>query len=471
VTSPPPGSAAPVWVRAADALAVTFLCLGLFTLVFGGVELFLGPLPIRIHSPSRLLFLFAAIVAIRHAAHPGTPLHRRLLRRHDAEDSPARIVRGALVSRIVVLIVGYLAVVTIGLDEKAGFKLSPDPAFNLVARFDAGWYSGIAMGGYYFQGRFDRQQNVAFFPAFPMLMRAVGYPIGGFRPDVPRERRAARILWGGVIISLVAFAWASVYLWRLARDTIGEDRAGTAVALMAAYPFAVFFSAPYTEAVFLLGAVGAVYHFRRGEWLPAVAWGLLVGLTRPNGCLLSVVLGVMWLENFRLKAEGTRRLPPSLLAAAAPGIGMLLYSGYVHQLTGAWFGWARLHEAWGRSYEGLAPVARAYGWLTQEGLLQVVQNVPYDAINSLGLIFALGMVWPVMRRLGVAYALFVLVNVIPPLLAGGVLSMGRLTATVFPLFLALAAVTPPRAVTPLITAWAIGQGLVAALFFTWRPLF
>jgi len=327
------------------------------------------------------------------------------------------------------------------------------------------------MGGYYFQGRFDRQQNVAFFPAFPMLMRAVGYPIGGFRPDVPRERRAVRILWGGVIISLIAFAWASVYLWRLARDTIGEDRAGTAVAMMAAYPFAVFFSAPYTEAVFLLGAVGAVYHFRRGEWLPAVAWGLLVGLTRPNGCLLSVVLGVMWLENFRLKAEGTRRLPPSLLAAAAPGIGMLLYSGYVHQLTGAWFGWARLHEAWGRSYEGLAPVTRAYGWLTQEGLLQVVQNVPYDAINSLGLIFALGMVWPVMRRLGVAYALFVLVNVIPPLLAGGVLSMGRLTATVFPLFLALAAVTPPRAVTPLITAWAIGQGLVAALFFTWRPLF
>ena len=471
MTSPAPGSAAPVWVRAADALAVTFLCLGLFTLVFGGFELFLGPLPIRVYSTSRLLFFFAAIVAIRHAAHPETPLHRRLLRRRGDEGEPAaRIVRGALWSRIIVLIVGYLAVVTIGLDEKAGFKLSPDPAFNLVARFDAGWYSGIAMGGYYFQGRFDRQQNVAFFPAFPMLMRAVGYPLGGFRPDVPRERRAARILWGGVIISLIAFAWASVYLWRLARDTIGEDRAGLAVALMAAYPFAVFYSAPYTEAVFLLGAVGAVYHFRHGEWLPAVAWGLLVGLTRPNGCLLSLVLAVLAVER-HLAARSTHEIPRTLLAAAAPGIGMLIYSAYVHQLTGAWFGWARLHEAWGRSYEGLAPVTRAYGWLTQEGLLQVVQNVPYDAINSLGLIFALGMLWPVVRRLGVAYALFVLVNVIPPLLAGGVLSMGRLTATVFPLFLALAAVTPPRAVTPLITAFAIGQGLVAALFFTWRPLF
>ena len=83
----------------------------------------------------------------------------------------------------------------------------------------------------------------------------------------------ARLLWGGVIVSLAAFAWAAVYLWRLARDTIGEERAPAAVALLAAYPFAVFFSAPYTESLFLLGAVGAIYHFRRGELAPAAAWG------------------------------------------------------------------------------------------------------------------------------------------------------------------------------------------------------
>ena len=37
--------------------------------------------------------------------------------------------------------------------------------------------------------------------------------------------------------------------------------------------------------------------------------------------------------------------------------------------------------------------------------------------------------------------------------------------------LALAAMAPPRAVTPLVTGFAVGQGLAAALFFTWRPLF
>jgi hypothetical protein len=66
---------------------------------------------------------------------------------------------------------------------------------------------------------------------------------------------------------------------------------------------------------------------------------------------------------------------------------------------------------------------------------------------------------------------FVLVNLVPPMLAGGVLSMGRLTSTLFPLFLAVAVTIPPRAVPALVTAFAIGQGLAAALFFTWRPLF
>lgn len=467
----------PLWVRAADAIAVTGLVLGVFVLLFGGFLLHLGPVPIRVRSAQRLLFFGAALVAIRHVAHPGVPLHRRLTRglRDGGEGSVVSLTSRALVSRVIVLIVGYFAVVTIGLDQPSGgVTVSPDAASNLPARFDAGWYAGIALDGYYFEGRFDKQQNVAFFPAYPLLERLVGYPLGAFAPGVSTERRLARLLWGGVIISLMAFAWAAVYLWRLARDTIGESRATAAVALLAAYPFAIFFSAAYTESLFLLGSVAAIYHFRRQELVSAAAWGLLVGLTRPNGCFLSVVLALLVFEKVRF-SEITKSLNPqitkSLTAAAAPGFGMLAYSAYVHHLTGAWFGWARLHEAWGRSYSGLAPMTRAYGWLTDEGLLHVVQGVPYDTLNSLGLIFAIAMLWPVLRRLGPAYVAFVLINIVPPMLAGGVLSMGRITATLFPVFLALAASLSPRAVTLFITAFAIAQGLAAALFFTWRPLF
>jgi Mannosyltransferase (PIG-V) len=469
----------PIWVRALDAAALVMLVLTTFVFLFGGFSITFSLTPLRVHSTGRLLFLAAALLAIRHAAHPSTPLHARIvdwLRRRD-ERPAGNAAALALWTRVAVLFLGYMAVVTIGANKvTTGFELSPDKLLNLPARFDAGWYVGIALDGYSFGGDFKRQENIAFFPAFPMLMRAAGYPIGAYGPGMPRERRLARLLWGGVILSVIAFAWAASYLWRLARDTIGEPRAFDAIALLAAYPFAVFFSAPYTESLFLLGSVAAVYHFRREEWIRAGIWGLIVGLTRPNGCFLSVVLACLlaerlWRERKQISTFPRSQISKSLVSAAMPGVGMLAYSVYVHQLTGRYFGWARLHEAWGRSYSGLAPMERAYGWITDEGLLHVIEGVPFDTLNSLGLIFALLMLWPVLRRLGPAMALFVVVNAIPPMLAGGVLSMGRLTATLFPVFLALAAIAPPRVVTALVISFAAGQGLAAVLFFTWRPLF
>src|SRR5262245_6130519 len=463
----------PIWVRAADAFAVAFFIL---VLLLGGFFLHLGPIRLSVHSPGRLLFVCLAAAAIRHAAWPRVPLHRRIVGwlRAGTDAAPGAIARRALVSRISVLLVGYFAVVTVGLAASPDAGITGGALANLPGRFDAGWYASIALRGYSFEGRFDRQQNLAFFPAFPILERALGYVLGAFAPAVPEERRIARLLWAGVIVSLLAFAWAAVYLWRLARDTIGEERAAVAVYLLAAYPFSVFFSAAYTESLFLLASVAAVYHFRRGQPGAAAGWGLLLGLTRPNGCFLAVVLGLLLIE--RLSTREIGQSPNSdvtkfLLAASAPVAGMLIYSAYVHHVTGAWFGWARLHEAWGRSYGGLAPVTRAYGWITDEGLLQVVENIPYDTLNSLGFLFALAMIWPTWRRLGLAYAAFIVINIVPPLLAGGVLSMGRISATLFPMFLALAAVASPRLVTPLITAFAIGQGFAAVLFFTWRPLF
>ncbi len=104
---------------------------------------------------------------------------------------------------------------------------------------------------------------------------------------------------------------------------------------MAAYPFAVFFSAPYTESLFLLGAVAAVYHFRRASGLQAAAWGLLVGLTRPNGCFLSIVLALPIVESplaLGVSDVPISQIAKSVLSAAAPGIGMLLYSAYVHSI-------------------------------------------------------------------------------------------------------------------------------------------
>ena len=86
-------------------------------------------------------------------------------------------------------------------------------------------------------------------------------------------------------------------------------------------------------------------------------------------------------------------------------------------------------------------------------------------------VFGLVMIVPVWRRLGIAYAAFVALSLVPPLVMGGTTSIGRLTSTLFPIFILLGAWRSPGGRMALLVVFAILQGLVAALFFTWRPMF
>src|SRR5258708_34647640 len=72
--------ALPGWVRAADAAAVATVAVDLFVLLFGGFVLHLGPVLLRVRGAERVLFIALALIAIRHAAHPAPPLHRRLIK-------------------------------------------------------------------------------------------------------------------------------------------------------------------------------------------------------------------------------------------------------------------------------------------------------------------------------------------------------------------------------------------------------
>jgi hypothetical protein len=285
-------------------------------------------------------------------------------------------------------------------------------------------------------------------------------------------------LWTGVIISLVAFFWALVYLLRLAREDLGdEERAVAAVVLLASYPFALFFSAPYTEALFLLTLVAAVFHFRRGELWAATGWGGLAGLTRPNGAFLSVVLGLMVLEMAWRSWRAGKRFRwaehlDRLTAAAAPGMGMLVYSTFILFLTGSPFQWAAQNAAWGRTYRPLDTlVTDRIGYISQHGLYGYAATQPLDLFYLASVVLTLSAVWPVFRRFGLPYAALLLVNLLPPMMAGGLLSIGRVTATLFPTFLWLAAVLPARHRTAWTVAFAVLQGFAAVMFFTWRPLY
>src|SRR5688500_4989970 len=256
----------PAWASAVDAVALLSLAASLFV-AMAGRGLLLATGQIVLPSASLLLFAAAALPAVRHVAQPRPDIRSSFARWRAAVTAHphfAAALRAFLITRPLVFLVAYFAVVTFGFPKTAGFTLSTDPLGNLPARFDAGWYGGIAVDGYEWDRQFGRQRNIAFFPALPMLMRPAGAFIGMNQSALPRDKRMLRALWAGVFVSLIAFGFALYYVARLGQLLTDQYGGAMAPLLLATYPFAVFFNAPYTESLFLLGSVGAFYYFHRG---------------------------------------------------------------------------------------------------------------------------------------------------------------------------------------------------------------
>ena len=364
-----------------------------------------------------------------------------------------------LVTRVGVLFVGVAAAVFIGYTPEPGhpsaWRLDVDPVRNLLARWDTYFYLDIATHGYQWDGNPLKGQNVVFFPLYPLLMRGLGLSIGGHP------------LLAGLIVSLAAFLLAMLYFWRWTADRLDADTATGAVWLLSAFPLGVFFSAAYTESLYLLIVVGACYYAERREFARAAAVGFLGGLVRPNGLLLSIPIA--WIALFAhdgTRSEGTAETAEpaektwfSALARSAavmaPVLGVLCYCAYLWWRFGDPTAWLAGQAAWGRPGEAPPSASIDLWWLA----------------DALPLIFVLGSVAPVIRLLGTAYGLFIAVNIAPPLLRHGLMSLGRFSSVMFPAFAWLAWRVRGRARNRLILACALGQAVLAALFFTWHPIF
>jgi hypothetical protein len=473
----------PRWARSVDLLCLLLIALALVVAGWGGFRERIAGIRVALTSPVRLLAAAAVLAILRHVLAPRPSiLHDIPQRIKAAWNTPAGRAAGfAFVgTRPIILFVGYFAVLTFGYinDNRPPLRFTHNEFLNLQGKWDTAWYMSIVVDGYrYKTSDMTQQQNIVFFPALPVATRIAGRLFGGESPA---------FLWGGSLVVFAAFFWSLVYVYKLAREFLDEDSARWAIWVTACYPFALFYSALYTESFFLLGSAGAIYHFRRREWFKAFGWGLLVGLTRPNGCLLSIPLAIVALEPWIpqwaaggsehdpgiTSVEGFAYLAKSMLAAAGPGIGMLIYSAFLWNLTGDPLAWLEGHAAWGRQYSGLVPLAeKYYGYMAESGPYIFTVALPFETLNALGAIFAIAAAFPVWRRYGLAYAVFILINILPPLAAGSFLSTGRFSAVLFPAFIWFAAVVPRAHRPAWLGSFMAFQSLNAALFYTWHEMF
>jgi len=379
----------------------------------------------------------------------------------DVEALSARTValRALCFTRLPVLIVGALAVAVVGTSPppvaEALWRVSANEYANLLARWDSAFYYSIATTGYSWDPSSFTHQNVVFFPLYPMLMRGAGALIGGHP------------LLAGLFVSLAAFTVAIALVYQLALIEIGSDYAWRAVLLLTAFPYALFFSAAYTESLFLLLSVAAFYAMRRGRFATVALVGVAIGLTRPNGSWIALPLAALAVGKGASGMQPSRRVL-ALTAACAPLAGLALFSAYLHFRFDDALAWLHGQRAWGVAIAGLrgAPDPARLPWepaLTTEEVITWIGNIAAFCAAAVACV-------PVARRLGAAYGIWIAINIVPPVPAHLFLSLGRFTAVLFPFFFWLAWRIPRRRLAQVAVLFAAGQAVLAAWFFLWKPV-
>jgi hypothetical protein len=391
-------------------------------------------------------------------------------------DAAAAVTLRAVVgSRLLVWVAGLIALAMFGtagnnwlLDGPRLTEPFASAASNFLvapaARWDSVWYLAIAHVGYY------TPPTTAMFPLYPMLIR-VGDLLGS--PLVI-----------GALVSVLSMTAGLYLLHRLAELDLGEAGARATVMLVAFFPVAFFLSAVYTESLYLLLSVGAIYAARLERWAWAGALGGLATATRSNGILILVPLVLLYLYGPRRNAPATLpgtwwrpRYPVSRSLAwlTLVPLGLIVYLAYLGVAHSDALAPYHAQAYWGRQFAApFGAIAQAVTSVPDD-LHRVVTGStisvgPGDPISwtthnliDLGFVaFALAGLAVAWRRLPFAYVVYAVLMLAHassfPTRAEPLASLSRYELVIFPLFMGLGAWLAERRRLP-----RIAVGLSAAL--------
>jgi hypothetical protein len=323
-----------------------------------------------------------------------------------------------------------------------------------ITRWDSIHLEAIALHGY------ATKSNTAFFPLYPLLARAVGEVTGS-------------LLVGGALVSLASFFAGLVIVHRLAELELGAAAARRTVWLLAFFPAALFFSAFYTEALFLALTAGAVYLARRGRFGWACALGALASATRNTGVLVAVPIALLYLQ------QRERRVGRDALWLLLVPAGLVAFSVYQWARFGDPLATWHVQTFWSRGFHG--PFSAVWyaipkTWQATYELFTGSHDTFESPIAKLALGGALGLalvsVVGLFRRLPVAYGAYVVVALLAPLSspwpAHPLMSLPRFLAVLFPIHMWLALHTaPPRRFAVVLVASGAMLAVLSVKFATW----
>jgi len=214
------------------------------------------------------------------------------------------------VSRVfstVLLGIGMLFVVAHGwhlpwLTETPSFELTPRgwsphlPSFtDISAMWDSAHYDSIARHGYprVLPRSADgtiAPNSWAFLPLYPLLVGAVQWALGtGFAGT-------------GVVVSIVFGGAATVMLYLVVRDRVGQRSGWFAATLFAFGPLAFVLQLAYAESLFLFLFFSALYLMQRRRYGWLLVPAVLAAFARPGALALTLALAIVFVVRWWRRA-------------------------------------------------------------------------------------------------------------------------------------------------------------------------
>ncbi len=174
-----------------------------------------------------------------------------------------------------------------------------DPVLNELVSWDSEFYLSIAINGYDDPGvrTVEREGtsyslNYAFFPLYPLLIRAFSYPLTLFGLS---EIGTATL--AGLVIALLGTFVGVIALYDLTQPILGKDGAMRAVFYLLIFPTSFFFAQVYSEGLFIGLAFGSLAMMQRKHYLWAAVLAGFAVTTRAVGVALGLALIVQRLND------------------------------------------------------------------------------------------------------------------------------------------------------------------------------
>ena len=340
---------------------------------------------------------------------------------------------------------------------------------DVWARWDSVWFLRIAKHGY------DAATGAAsaFYPLYPGAVGVLGRVFFG------------HYVLSGIVVSIAAAFGSFLLLHRVAEERLGVDGARRAVLYLAVFPFALFLQAVYSESLYLLLTLAAFVLAERGRFLAAGAAAGLALLTRPLGIALLPALALLaWRKRERVRALAGLAVAPVLFAA---------YPLYLWRAEGDPWAFVHSQRIWSRHLSPAGPLGGVWdglraGWAGVEQLasgshthvywtaVQDTDPIRAATINLENLAFLvlfIGLTVVAWRRFGAPYGVFAAVSLAIPLSVPSerwpLLSLPRFGLTVFPFFLALAALGGrPRLHTAIVSVSSLLLGVAVVQWALWQ---